>query len=64
MKIKNEAVNGNFENGLIAPLSKGDSGGGASTLAINSSTPISGNYDIRFTIITPSTRRIDLLLTG
>ena len=27
--------------------------GGASTLAINSSTPISGNYDIRFTITTP-----------
>ena len=26
-----------------------------STLAINSSTPISGNYDIRLTIITPAT---------
>ena len=55
VKIKNEAVNGNFENGLIAPFSKLDGGGGESTLAINSSTPISGNYDIRFTITTPST---------
>ena len=27
VKIKNEAVNGNFENGLIAPFSNGDAGG-------------------------------------
>jgi len=53
VKIKNEAVNGNLENGLIEPFSRTDVGGGASTLTINSSTPISGNYDIRFTIITP-----------
>ena len=31
-------------------------GGGASTLAINSSTPISGNYDIRLTIHNTSTK--------
>lgn len=57
VKIKNEAVNGDLENGLIAPFSKGDGGGGGgkSTLAINSLTPISGNYDVRFTITTPST---------
>jgi hypothetical protein len=55
VKIKNEVVNGNLENGLISPFSKFDGGGGESTLAINSSTPISGNYDIRFTITTPST---------
>lgn len=53
VKIKNEVVNGNFENGLIAPFSKSDGQGGASTLDINNSTPISGNYDIRLTIITP-----------
>ncbi|KAF5080212.1 hypothetical protein DSECCO2_121420 [anaerobic digester metagenome] len=53
VKIKNEAVNGNLENGLIEPFSRADVGEGASTLTINSSTPISGNYDIRFTIITP-----------
>ena len=55
VKIKNETVNGNFENGLIKQFSKTDGGGGASNLVINSSTPISGNYDIRFTIITPAT---------
>lgn len=55
VKIKNEAVNGNFENGLIAPFIKSDGYGGTSTLAINSSTPISGNYDIRLTITTTAT---------
>ena len=54
VKIKNEAVNGNFENGLIGSFRRDDGGGGASTLAINSSTPISGNYDIRLTITTPT----------
>ena len=61
---ENEAVNGNFENGLIAPFSKADGGGGESTLAINSSTPISGNYDIRLTIITPSTNSGRPILYG
>ena len=55
VKIKNEVVNGNFENGLIKQFSKTDGGGGASNLVINSSTPISGNYDIRLTITTPAT---------
>jgi len=55
VKIKNEVVNGNFENGLIGTFSKNDGSGGTSTLAINSSTPISGNYDIRLTITTPAT---------
>lgn len=55
VKIKNEVVNGNFENGLIAPFYRTDGSGGASTLDINSSTPISGNYDVRFTITTPAT---------
>ena len=62
VKIKNETVNGNLENGLIAPFSKADGFGGASTLSINSSTPISGNYDIRLTITTlsPSSGRPSL----
>jgi hypothetical protein len=64
LTAENEAVNGNFENGLISPFSKVDGGGGASTLAINSSTPISGNYDIRLTIITPSTVGGRPYLTG
>ena len=55
VKIKNIADNGNIENALIDPFVKTDAGGGASTLAINNSTPISGNYDVRFTIITPTT---------
>src|SRR5690554_3217928 len=55
VKIKNEVVNGNFENGLIAPFSRNDGFNGESNLVINSSSPISGNYDIRLTIITPTT---------
>ena len=61
VKIENETVNGDFENGLISPFSRTDGGGGASTLAINSSTPISGNYDIRLTIITQGTSRRPIL---
>ena len=55
LTAKNIVVNGNFENGLIAPFSRVDGYGGISTLSINSSTPISGNYDIRLTITTPAT---------
>jgi hypothetical protein len=64
VKIKNEVVNGNFENGLIGSFSKYDSFGGASTLTINSSTPISGNYDIRLTITTPATAPGRPILNG
>jgi hypothetical protein len=51
LTVENEAVNGNLENGLIAPFRRYDFSG-ESTLAINSSAPISGNYDIRLTITT------------
>ena len=64
VKIKNEAVNGNFENGLIGSFRRSDGFGGESTLAINSSTPISGNYDIRLTITTPATERRRPLIRG
>lgn len=64
VKIKNEVVNGNFENGLIAPFSRNDGQGGESTLTINNSTPISGNYDIRLTITTPATAAGRPMLIG
>ena len=55
MSVKggNLVVNGNFENGSD-PFRRVDGYGGASTFAINSSTPISGNYDIRLTVTTPA----------
>jgi hypothetical protein len=55
VKMTNLLQNSSFENGVIAPLYKTDGGGGVTTFSINTINPISGNYDVRVEVVTPST---------